>query len=161
MWCIPIVVWTPLQLWRNPILLDWSNFHMFYNLSIAFRTFAKHMLTSLSVDDMLLLKYMNCYTNFRGLPFTVEMTLSFLKHLNSVLFELMLWSVPLAACSRLCSRDLAWTGEFARRAWSSVYSVSVIIFVGYCLFLAVVGFFFSLCKTIFFNYPYWHLKYVI
>ena len=36
--------------------------------------------------------------------------------------------MPHAACFRLCSRDLAWAGVFARSAWSSA---SVIVSVGF------------------------------
>ena len=43
------------------------------------------MLTSLSVDEILLLRYMNCSTIFRGLPFNEEMVLSWSKHMSSVL----------------------------------------------------------------------------
>ena len=47
------------------LILD---FHMINSLLIAFYAVAKYMLTSLSVDEMLLPKYMNWSTNFRGLP---------------------------------------------------------------------------------------------
>ena len=39
---------------------------MINHMSIAFHTFARRMLTSFSVDEMLLLKYANRSTNFRG-----------------------------------------------------------------------------------------------
>ena len=47
-------------------------------------TFARHMLMPFSVDKMLLLRYANFSTNFRGLLFKVEMVPSHLKHMNSV-----------------------------------------------------------------------------
>ena len=56
------------------ILLETSDFHMIDTLSIAVNGFTRHILTSLLVDGMLLLRYMNLSTNFRGLLFTVEMT---------------------------------------------------------------------------------------
>ena len=55
------------------------------NLSIAVHAFPMHMLTSLSVDEILLLRCVNRSTNFRGLPLKVEMA-PHLKHMNYVLF---------------------------------------------------------------------------
>ena len=49
------------------ILLDKSDFHMVDSLSIAILAFVRCILTSLSVDEMLLLKYKNLSTNFREL----------------------------------------------------------------------------------------------
>ena len=42
---------------------------MIDSLSIAFYAFARDMLTFLSVNEMLLMKYVNWPTNFRDLPF--------------------------------------------------------------------------------------------
>ena len=58
------------QLERNPvfILLDRLDNHIIDNLSIAVHTFAKRTLVSLSVDEILLLRYVNFSTNFRDLP---------------------------------------------------------------------------------------------
>ena len=67
------------------ILLARLNFHIIDSLTISFHAFAKCMLASLSVDEMLLLRYVNLSTNFRGLPLTVEMTSFCLKHIYSVL----------------------------------------------------------------------------
>ena len=53
------------------ILSDILDFHMIYNLSIAFPVYTRRMLTSLSVDGMLLPSYGNCSTNFRDLPLRV------------------------------------------------------------------------------------------
>ena len=53
------------------ILSKISNFHMIDNQSITVYTFARYMLTSLSVDEILLLRYVNMSTNFRGLPLRV------------------------------------------------------------------------------------------
>ena len=39
-----------------------------------------YMLTLLSVDEILLLRYMNWFTNLRSLPFNEEMAPSGLKH---------------------------------------------------------------------------------
>ena len=53
------------------ILWDRSDFHMIDSLSITVYAFAKHILTSLSVDETLLLRYVNLSTNLRGSPFRV------------------------------------------------------------------------------------------
>ena len=47
------------------------------------------MLTLLSVDKILLPKYVKESNNFRGLPLNVEMTPSCLKHRNFVLSVFM------------------------------------------------------------------------
>ena len=44
-----------------------------------------HILTSLSVDEIWLPRYVNWSINFRGLTLKVEMEPSRLKHMNSVL----------------------------------------------------------------------------
>ena len=43
------------------------------NLSIAVYTFLMYMVTSLSVDEILLPRYVNGSTNFRGLLFNEQM----------------------------------------------------------------------------------------
>ena len=62
---------------------------MIDNLSIAVYEYniARNMLSSISVDEILLPTYMDVSTNFRGLSLRVEMA-SRLKHMNSVLFAL-------------------------------------------------------------------------
>ena len=45
---------------------------MINNLPIAFYTFARSMLSSLSIDEMLLLRYANWFTIIRGLPLRVK-----------------------------------------------------------------------------------------
>ena len=59
------------------------------NLSIAVYAFPMRSLASLSVDEILLLRYVNWSTNFRGLPLKVETAPSCLKHMNSVFYELL------------------------------------------------------------------------
>ena len=44
------------------------------------------------------------------LPIKGERVPFCLKHMNSILFAFMKRPIPLAACSRLCSRDSAWAG---------------------------------------------------
>ena len=63
MWCIHIVVLIQPQRGK-----DRSDFHIIDNFSIATNTYAKCMLTSLSTDKRLLPRYVNLFTNFRGLP---------------------------------------------------------------------------------------------
>ena len=101
---------------KKNILLDRSDFHMIINRSIAVHTFAKHMLMLFSVDEILLPRYVNLSTNFRGLPLRIEIAPSCLKHMYSVLFAFTKRPMPSAACSRLCSRDSAWADVFASSA---------------------------------------------
>ena len=54
------------------------------NQLIAIHALPMHMLTLLLAEEILLPKYINGSTNFRGLQFN-EMMLPGLKHMNSVL----------------------------------------------------------------------------
>ena len=63
------------------ILSEKSDFYMINNLSVVVYTFTRCRLILLSVDDILLLKYVNWSTNSRCLPLKVEMTPSCLKHI--------------------------------------------------------------------------------
>ena len=101
------------------ILLDWSDFYMIDNLPIAFHAFARHLLTSLSVDEMLVPRYENLTTNFRGLPLTVKMAPFYLKHIYSVLFAFMYRPMSPAAYFRLYRRDSTWADVYAKSTWSS------------------------------------------
>ena len=70
-----------------------------------------------SKSGLLLLLSVNLPTNFREPPFTMERFPFLLKH---VYFVLSAWRPTLsAASSRLCSKDLAWVGVFARSTMSS------------------------------------------
>ena len=84
------------------ILSDWSDFQMTNNLSIAACIFARHILTSLSVDETLLLRYMNLWTNFTCIPLRMKMAPYCLKHLCFVLWVFM-WRPMPPAYSRLDS----------------------------------------------------------
>ena len=64
-----------------------SDFHSVINLSKAVLALPMHMLTLLSVDEILLLGYVNWSTNFRGLLFHEEMAPFGLKRMNSVLSD--------------------------------------------------------------------------
>ena len=63
-----------------------SDFHMMDDQSIAVHAFTRSMLTSLSVDEILLPRYVNWSTYLRGSLLKVEMAPFCLKHMNSVLF---------------------------------------------------------------------------
>ena len=65
------------------ILSDKSDFHMIDNLSIAVLAFTRHILTSNSVDEMLLPRYVNLY--FKEPPASAEMSPFWLKHMYFVL----------------------------------------------------------------------------
>ena len=56
--------------WRKPrfILSDSLDFHKIDNQSIAFQAFARCRLTSLSVEEILLSRYVKLSANFRGQP---------------------------------------------------------------------------------------------
>ena len=67
-------------------LSDKTGFDMIDRVLIALPAFAMSILISLSVDETLLPRYVNLSTNFRKPPFEVEMSPSWLKHIQSVLF---------------------------------------------------------------------------
>ena len=117
-WCNYTKVLTWLQFGRILILFYQRN--QIFIWSLAY--FEVHallicMLTSSSVNEILLLRYTNWFTNFRGLPFNEEMAPSWLKYMNSVLSEFVLRPMLLAGCF---SHDTAWAGVFARSTWSYV-----------------------------------------
>ena len=118
------------------ILSDRSNFHMIDNQWIAAHAFFGRISTSFSVDEILLTRFVNLFTNFRGLPLRMDIVPSCLKRMNSVLFEFKRRPIPLAVCSTLWSGHSAWAGVFARSAILSAESASVLGSMGYRLFLA-------------------------
>ena len=61
-----------------------SDFHIIDNSSQVVHIFLLCILTLLSVDEILLLRYANWFINFRGFLFKVEKAPSRLKHMNSV-----------------------------------------------------------------------------
>ena len=71
------------------------------NLSIAFHAFARYILTSPSVDEMLLSRYVNWFTNFSRLPLRVEMVSFCVKYMCSVLSKFIYRPMPLATCYKL------------------------------------------------------------
>ena len=65
------------------ISLDRQDFHKINNFSISVYAFARCLLTSLSVDEMMLFRYENLSSRSRGLLLWVEIFLSRLKHMYS------------------------------------------------------------------------------
>ena len=59
------------------ILLETSSFHMIDELLIAVDAFPMSMRTPLSVDEILLPRYVRESTNFRSLPLKMEMAQCF------------------------------------------------------------------------------------
>ena len=60
------------QIWKRPsFILSERSFHINNSMSIAAHTFSRCMLTSLSVDEILLPRYQNWAANFRDLSLLV------------------------------------------------------------------------------------------
>ena len=80
-WCNYMIILTMLQCRRILILFlsECSDFHLVFNLSRVVHAFPRHMLTLLSVEEILLTKYVNWSTNFRNLLFDEEMAPSCFK----------------------------------------------------------------------------------
>ena len=98
-----------------PQVVNPYNFHMTDSLLIVFHAFVSHVLMSVSDDETLLPRLVNLSTSFRELPFCVEMSPVWLKHVYSVLCALIWRPMPAAARSRVS----AWAGVFARSTISS------------------------------------------
>ena len=124
--------------WKNSHFILSERLYMVINQSIAVHGISMLQLTLLSVDEILLLRYMNWSTDFRGLSFNKEMPSSCLKHMNSF----FIWAY-IAASLKRCSRDSAWADIFARSTRSSTSSVAIIVSTGcYNLFLMWINFYF-------------------
>ena len=65
---------------KSHSILSERYFHMVINLLIAVNAFSMLILTLFSVDEILLPRYLNCFTNFKGFLF-------WLKHIKSFLSE--------------------------------------------------------------------------
>ena len=89
-------------------LSDRSDFHMINSLLIVVHAFVWHILISFSVDEMLLLRYMNLF-NLKELLLRVAMS-PWLKHMYAILFSFTWRSKPPSACFR----DSAWVRVFTR-----------------------------------------------
>ena len=84
-----------------------------HSILIATHVFPWSMLTSLSVDKILL-PNANRFTNFRGLPLNMEMAPFCWKYINSVLLMFTLRLMPSVFCSYLRSWDSSWIGVFTK-----------------------------------------------
>ena len=98
--------------WKNSCIKSSaiSNSYMVENLIIVVHVFPMYLLASLSVNEILLPRCVNWSINFKELPFSMEMVPSCLKYINSVLSDFMQKPIPVAACSRLYSKDSTWVG---------------------------------------------------
>ena len=105
------IVLTRLQLRKISVLFYFIRLLYGRHRPIAIYALLLRMSTLLSLDEILLPRYMNWCTNFGGMPFKEEIAQFWLKHRNSVLSEFMERPMILAACFRLCRKDSAWTGE--------------------------------------------------
>ena len=80
----------------------WKNTHLFYhiinNLSIAVHSFPMCILTLLSVDEILLLRYINWSTNFIGLKSNMEMAISLSPYI---------WHLFILELARVLAQDCA------------------------------------------------------
>ena len=72
---------------------------MIDNLSTTVLVFPTHMLTSLTVDEILPSRYLHRSTKFRDLLLKVEMAYACLKHMDFVLFTFTKGPMPPAASS--------------------------------------------------------------
>ena len=108
--------------WKNSryILSERLDFHTVVNSSIAVYAFPLHMFILLSVDEILLPRYVKRSTHFSGLPFNEEMSPSWLKDMNSVLFDFTSRPMLLAVYCRLFSKDLTRAGVYTKSVRSSV-----------------------------------------
>ena len=112
---------------QHVTFLDRSDFYFINNLSIAVKAFTGCTLTSLSIDEILLSRYVNRSTNFESFLLKVEMAISCLKYMYSFFIYAQKRPISLATISRLCSWDSAWAAIFTRNARSSLLSASVIV----------------------------------
>ena len=78
-----------------------SDFHKIDNVSTEVHAFARHILTLLSVDEILIPRYGKWSTNFSDWPLKVEMVPYCLKDINSVLFAFTLRLNSRVVCSSL------------------------------------------------------------
>ena len=115
-----------------------TNFHMTDSLSIAVQALASRILMSVSVDETMLPRQVNLPTSFRELPFTVEMSPVWLKHI----FRLVRIDIEDNACS-----DLFHTIKLSFGLYGSICQKRCIIgvvsvgncFAGYLLLLVFVS----------------------
>ena len=146
MLCILILVWIQQLLRRSFVLfyrIDTNSLWSVSCLPIAFKTFARRMLITLPVDQMLLPSYVNSSTNFKDLPPRVDMFFYFLslKYMSSVLFRFKYRPVFPTVCSSLCSLGLCIYDKYLivcevciRQYFGGVFSSSSTFFFKWNLF---------------------------
>ena len=113
---------------------------MIDNLSLAIHALARRMLTSLSVDKILLPRYVNLPTNFIDLPHRVELAPSHLKKgMNSVLFAFTWRPMLFAVCSTLCSRDFVGKAfrilTFKFHRVFNIFKKKIVYFLHFIIFI--------------------------
>ena len=129
---------------------------------MAIHTFHMRILTSFSVDEILLPRYMKWFTIFRRFPFCMEKVQLSLKHSNSLLSDFRQRAIPLAVCSMLlqqkfgfrryicqkclligviCIHDRFWriSSVFFLGGGSSAFFVVVVVVVVVVVFPFLVG----------------------
>ena len=79
------------------ILTDRLNFHMINNLSVVVHTFRRDILSSISVDEILLPSYVNWSIKFRRLSLRLQVALFCLKHMYSF-FNFIYFEVNASLC---------------------------------------------------------------
>ena len=100
--------------WSAKLLVSFSR-HT--SLSYITRSWsARCILTSLSVNVILLLSYSNCSTNLRSFLLRVETISSCLKHIHSILFKLTKKPGYIGTFSNRFSMNSGWDGVCARSA---------------------------------------------
>ena len=124
---------------------------MVVNLSIAVHELHLRMLTSLSVDEILLLRYMNWSTNFRGLILNVEMTPRNLFYLSSRRDYCLL--MPATGFATELRLDHVYLREAFDRIKITLISVSSILFYQYILKLFCLSFVHLLVTLIYIPSP--------
>ena len=85
------------------VLLDRLDFDMIDYLLIAIHAFTSRIFMSFSVDEMLLLRYMNLSIDFREPPFRVEISFLIKTHVLCFVSIDMEANTLHVACYRLCS----------------------------------------------------------
>ena len=109
-WCIHIEVWTQLQKKSRFILPEGLDFHIINNLSILVYAYTRTVLTSLSVDKILLPRYVKKSTKFTGLLHRMEMAVFCLEliycfisiHVEANAFHCLLKAMQKGFCSWWC-----------------------------------------------------------
>ena len=93
--------------WKNSCFIssDRLDFNVIDNVFIAIYAFPIRIFSSISVNEILLPRYVKWLASFIGLPFHMEISPFCLKHMDSVVFKFASKPMLLATCNRLCNRD--------------------------------------------------------